>query len=338
MDALAFLGRPNPSLERLYVLHGDEAFLKRQVTRAIRDLAVGPDGDESAVSTFGEKVLFSTVWDELESLPFYSPKRMVVVENADPFVTAHRALLEKKIEGKQLPASGLLVLDVKTWPANTRLAKMVAGASSIVCKTPPTKALAAWSADWAQRQHQKQLPTNAGQLLVELVGDDLGLLDQELLKLAIYVGDRVRITVEDVDLLVGNNRTQNVWRLLDLVGEGNGAEALRVLQRSLEQGEEPFRLVGLLASQLRKLALASRLILGEKMSMGAALAQAGVPPFATRGAEQQLKHLGRRRLLRLFESILELQLDLRGNSPLRAETILERFLLRLAVKLPAVAS
>ena len=42
--------------------------------------------------------------------------------------------------------------------------------------------------------------------LCELVGPEMGLLDQELLKLAIYVGDRKRIDVDDVDKLVGRSR------------------------------------------------------------------------------------------------------------------------------------
>jgi hypothetical protein len=50
MDSLAFLERaarakPLP----LYVLHGDESFLKRQTLRAIRAIVVGPDADDGAI-------------------------------------------------------------------------------------------------------------------------------------------------------------------------------------------------------------------------------------------------------------------------------------------------
>ena len=41
-------------------------------------------------------------------------------------------------------------------------------------------------------------------MLVELIGPEMGLLDQELLKLSIYVGDRPKIEQADVDRLVGN--------------------------------------------------------------------------------------------------------------------------------------
>ena len=62
----------------LYVLHGDEAFLKRQALRAIRDLALGPDGDEQAVSLYTDKATFAEVFDDLDTVPFFFPRRLVV--------------------------------------------------------------------------------------------------------------------------------------------------------------------------------------------------------------------------------------------------------------------
>jgi DNA polymerase-3 subunit delta len=325
MDALAFLDKAPTKLAPLYVVCGDEAFLRRLVIDALKSRAAGDD--ESAISVFpGDKAEFAAVWDELESAPFFAPRRVVVVAEADPFVTRYRTLLEKKVAG-ELPATGLLILDVRTWPANTRLAKLVADA--IVCKTP-AKGLDSWAGNWAQQRHGKQMPEDAARLLVELVGPEMGLLDQEIQKLAIYVGDRDRITAENVDRLVGNSRTENTWKILELVGQNRPGDALRLLQRSLEKGEEPMRLVGTLGSQLRKLAQAARRTATLKMPLAASLAQSGIPPFALRSAEQQLRHLTRARALKLYDLLLELNLDIRGNSPLPIETLLERFLLRLA--------
>ena len=63
MDALAFLNRPPAAVGPLYVLHGDEAFLKRQALLAIRERAVGPDADEQAVSVYaGDVATFAQVF------------------------------------------------------------------------------------------------------------------------------------------------------------------------------------------------------------------------------------------------------------------------------------
>jgi DNA polymerase-3 subunit delta len=333
MDALPFLARKSTALEPLYVVAGDEAFLKRLAIKKLRAAALGDDADDSAVSTYaGESAAFAAVWDELESLPFFAPKRVVIIEDADKFVTKHRGYLEKKIEAKALPKSGLFVLEVKTWPANTRLAKMVDANATIVCKAPPAYKMAQWACEWAASQHQKTLPLQAGQLLVDLVGSDMGLLDQEILKLAIYVGDKDKIATEDVDRLVGNSRTENTWQIFDLIGQGQTAASLRYLQRLIEQGDEPMRILGAFSMQLRRLAQAARLATSQNMALGPGLAAAGVPPFGLKSAEAQLRHLTRKRALKLYDWLLELNLDLRGESPLGETTLLERFLLRLAAK------
>src|SRR5205085_2744898 len=99
----------------------------------------------------------------------------------------------------------------------------------------------------------------AAALLVELIGPEMGLLDQELLKLTSYVGDRKRIDVQDVDTLVGRSRAENTWKIFDAIGAGQTREALAILDRLLDQGDDPHRLLGAFSSQLRRLAQASRL-------------------------------------------------------------------------------
>lgn len=322
---MAFIKGTGP-IGPLYVLHGDEEFLKRQALLALRRRALGED--EQSVSTHaGDKATFAAVFDELQTLPFFAPRRIVMVEGADPFVTKFRPQLEKCIG--TLPPTGVLVLDVKTWAANTRLAKMVDNAATIVCKAPPPYKLPPWCMEWAAAQHQKQLPAAAAELLVDLVGPEMGLLDQELLKLAIYVGDRKKIDAADVDRLVGNNRAESTWKIFDALADGDAAGALAILDRALDQGEDAHKIMGAFGMQLRRLAQAGRLAT-QGTHLRSALAQVGIPPFAVDSAEKQLRHLTRRRTARLYDWLLEVQMGLRGESPLPERTLLERFLLRLA--------
>jgi DNA polymerase-3 subunit delta len=252
-----------------------------------------------------------------------------VVDNGDPFVTKNRGELEKRLA--HVPETGLLILDVKTWASNTRLAKMVDKAATIVCKAPSSQQLPGWCIEWCASQYKKQIAPDAARLLTELVDPEMGLLDQELLKLSIYIGAKPKIEFADVDTLVGNNRAQDIWKIFDAIGSGNVKDALAIVNRLFDQGEEPMRIIGAMSWQLRKLAQAARLS-SQGVSIGAAIARAGVPPFKVRDAETQIKHLGRRRLDRLYDWLLQINMDLRGNSTLSARTLFERFLLKLARK------
>jgi DNA polymerase-3 subunit delta len=310
------------------VLHGDEDFLKRQALAALRAWVVG-EGDASlSCSAYpGEKAVWADVHDELETLPFLGGRRLVAIEGADPFVTKHRAALEKYVGRPS--ATGVLVLEVKSWPANTRLAKLVDANGTLVCKALPAARLPEWCARWAASRHGKQLAAPAARLLVELVGPDMGLLDQELAKLAVYAGEASRIDSADVDKLVGNSRAEDVWKIFTAISAGRAGEALTILDRLFAQGQEPLRILGAFGSELRPLAKALRLS-ARGQSLGAALEAAGVLEWKARSAQQQMKHLGRRRLERLYDWLLEVDLGLKGGSQLAPRTLLERLVVRLA--------
>src|SRR5437867_2361569 len=329
MDAFAFIEKP-PDAKKLapvYVLHGDEDFLKRQVLSVLRKVVFGSEENEFGFSTQpGDKAEFATVRSELETVPFLSPRRLVVIEAADPFVSQYRSALEKYVSK---PAeSGILVLEVKSWPSNTKLYKMIPPAGSINCQAPEAYRLSAWCVKWSGAQYEKELSKSAAELLVELVGPEMGILNQELAKLAAYVGSKTKIETEDVDCLVGRCREQNTWKIFEAVGRGRAAEALAVIDQLLEQGEDALGVLAPMAWQLRGLAKAARLS-QQGVPLPQAIARAGFK-FKMHEVEQQLRHLGRRRLNRLYEWLLETDSGLKGGSQLPKRTILERLVVQLA--------
>ena len=329
MDSLVFLERKSERAPRpVYALYGDERFLKRRVLIALRTLVLGNEDDGCGLSRHaGDKANYSTVSTELASAAFFSPRRLVIVEDADPFVTRERAKLEKYFASPS--STGVLVLDVQTWPSNTRLAKLVPNDASLTCKAPAAAKLPDWCVQWSAASNGKQLVAAAARLLVDLIGAEMGLLDQELAKLAAYVGDAKRIDVADVDALVGASRSENTWRIFDLIGDGKTDEALTLLDRLFGQGEDSFRLLGAFSMQLRRLAQAGRLT-AQGASIHTALDEVGVPPFGRGAAEKQMRRLGRSRLGRLYDLLLQIDLGLKGLSPLPPRTLFERLVVELA--------
>src|SRR5919109_3589376 len=136
MDALPFLDKAARSKRQpVYALVGDEDFLKRRCRDAVIALVVGDADPTFAVSVYpGDGLDFSTVRNDLDTLPFLAPARVVVVEGADPFVTEHRPALERYVQDPS--KIGVLVLDVKSFPETTKLAKSLPDAAKIKCEAP----------------------------------------------------------------------------------------------------------------------------------------------------------------------------------------------------------
>jgi DNA polymerase-3 subunit delta len=331
MDAWTFIeqtkrGDPQP----VYVLVGEERFLQRLALETIRDLVFRDNPNDLAYSAYeGDVAKWADVGDELQTLPFLSSRRLVVVQEADGFVTRFREALEKYV---QRPSrSGVLVLVVRTWRSNTRLAKLIPDKATIKCEALPAYRLPAWCVQWASR-YGKQLTAPAAQLLVEFVGAEMGVLDQELAKLASYVGNASTIEPKDVDALVGHSRVETAWQMLEALGEGKLAAALATLHHLLDQGEEPVAILGAVSWQLRRLAQVAQLQ-RQGVALPTAMSRVGVPPFAQKRMEEQLRRLGPR-AQKLYDWLLEADLGLKTSGGLSPPMVLERLLMRLAGAAP----
>ena len=329
MEAFTFLDAAGKSKPRpAYVLAGDEAFLKRRVRAALDQLLIGDADPAFAVSAIsGDRAEWPAIRAELDTLPFLSPRRVVVVEAADPFVTKYRAALEKFVADPS--KVGTLVLDVKTWPSNTKLAKLVPDAATITCKTPSADKLGTWCREWAKTAYDKSLDADAAGWLVELAGPEMGVLDQELAKLAVYVGDAKAISREDVDRLVGRGRNAETFAIFEKIAAGRPADALALLERLIEQGEDPLALLGAFSWQLRQLGQVNS-YLRSGLGPAAAMDRAEVKPFTRGRVDTLLRHLGRRRLDMLYDWLLEADLGMKGSSQLPPRVIMERLVVKLA--------
>jgi DNA polymerase III subunit delta len=328
MDSLTFLEKaPGLEPQPLYALYGDGDFLKRLVVAALHRIVLPSEIESFGFTTYtGDTAEWAAVNDELHTLPFLGPRRLIVIENADPFVSEYRGQLESYASAPS--ASAVLVLVAKTWTSTTRLARMLDNRVTIECKTPPAYRLPDWCRNHAAAAYDKQISVQGARLLVDLVGPEMGQLDQELAKLAAYAGKAKSIEVEDVDKLVGSSRAENMWKIFDAIGAGDTATALGILDRVFDQGDEPIRILGAFSMQLRRLTQVARLT-EQGRSLGQAADEAGIPPFAQRSTEQQLRHLGRRRLDQLYDWLIEVDLGLKGSSPLTPRTLLERLIVRL---------
>jgi DNA polymerase-3 subunit delta len=328
MDALKFLEKPPKEIQPLYVVVGDEEFLKGQVLTALQPLILGDADPEFAWSKFpGDTVEWPAIRGELDTLPFLSPRRVVAIESADPFVTKYRQALEKYVG--QPSKCGVLILEVKSWPANTKLAKMISAAATIVCNSQKVAALVGWCSTHAKAAHGKTLDRDAAAWLVELVGDEMGLLDQEIAKLAVYVGDAAEITRGDIDQLVGQSRAAQTFKIFEAIGAERPADALAILHQLFEQGEDEHRVLGAFTWQLTRLARLGRAV-ESGMSLAAACEAAGIIPWQRANFEQQARHLGRRRLGKLYDWLLDADFTMKSTGGLPGRLLLERLIVRMA--------
>jgi DNA polymerase III subunit delta len=349
VNALEFLSDPKKHPARhVCAVYGDDGFLKMEVMAALRREAAGGSEREFALSIFsGRDAQLREVFDALATRSLFgSGRQLVTVEEADPFVTQFREQLEDYVAR---PAKGsVLVLDVKTWPSNTRLAKAVAtDGLTIDCRsyeslkgaelTARTRQMKRWLTDRATNEHQVRLDSAAVDALFELVPPELGILIQEIDKLALFAGQKGTIDVDLVRNNVGGWRVRAIWDMIDAAADGRGAEALAQFNRLIISGEKPQGLLPQIATSLRRFSAAVNLLeeaAAERrpLSPRGALEQAGVPPFVLPKAERQLRRMGRQRARQITGWLIAADLAMKGHNSAddRARIELEKLIVRLA--------
>jgi DNA polymerase-3 subunit delta len=340
LHAIDFLGPAGAktAVPAVVAVFGDEPFLVRLVLAALKDRVLGSGDADFSLSTFdGDSADWRSVADELSTMAMFGGgRRLVVVEDADDFVSRNRPQLEDYVAAPR--ATGALVLAVKTWSSTTRLAKAVAeGGLAIECKAPSEARLVKWLITRAKEAHRGTLEPAAAETLIELVGPQLGLLDQQLARLAVSVGAGEPITADLVSDTVGGWRTKTAWEMLDAAASGDAPAALEQLDRLITSGDQPIALLAQMASTLRRFATATRLVeqaerAGRRASLRPALEQAGFKSFVLNKAESQLRQLGRHRAGQLYNWLLEADLALKGtsSSPPKARLVLEKLIARMS--------
>ncbi len=337
LHAVDYLDAPEQHPPRpVNVVFGEESFLKRHALSNLKRQALGTSDADFSLTVFeGKQAALADVLDELSTIAMFGGSaRLVLVEEADDFVTRYRSELEDYVQSPR--PTGKLILETKSWPATTRLYKAVAAKGlPIECSALKAAETPKWLVGWAKKTHGVQLASAAAGMLVDFVGTELGLLDQEVSRLALSVGQDRKISAQMVSQNVGSWRARTTWDMLDAALAGDMKGSLTQLDRLLLAGEAPIAILGQIAASLRRYAAATRIILAgehcrQRVSVGDALQQAGVRSFVLKKAEGQLRHLGRERGSQLYQWLVETDLALKGNSALAPRLVIENLLIRLS--------
>jgi len=349
VHALDFLQKPSSySLGPLVLVAGSDAYLRRLVIDEIiaeyQKISQAP-----FQSMIGEQLEWRDLARDLATGSLFEPEypRLIIVDDADTFVSANRARLEKYATAPGTTAR--LVIVVHALAANTKLYQIAASQHLIIqCKAPELsggravdeRRVTAWLRFRSQSKHQIQLEQDAAEAMIALIGPEFGLLDQELAKLAVQIWPERRITADLVRQHVGNWRLRTGWDLIDAITSGDVPAALDLLQRLLECGDGDVNMIfGQISWALRQYAAATRNVqraerAGRKITVQQALSAAGVrdyPPGNLQRAVAQLRRIGRQRGSQLYRWLLETDLALKGSHarPGRARFALEQLILRL---------
>lgn len=317
----------------VYAIVGAERFLVREALTALLERLDSASDGSGATVFDGAEAGLAEVLDEVRTMSLLGGRRVAVVDDADPFISMHRAALERYCQN---PCdSGVLVFLCRTLPRTTRLHKAIAENGKLIpCETPKGRGVVDWIARRASAIHGKRMASAAAAALREYAGDELGLLDTELSKLATFVGDRAEITAEDIRSLTGRHREERVFAVTDAMASGDVEAALWHWEQVLATDRAaPVRAVAGLAWSVRRL-LDARRQWDSGTSIESLARGLFTPPDVL---ARRFKRISTRDLEDQQRDLLEVD-ELVKTGAATVETAVERFIVRHSRPVAAVSS
>ncbi|NPV52762.1 MAG: DNA polymerase III subunit delta [Firmicutes bacterium] len=270
----------------VYLLYGEETLMRDEVASALVDAILDGEMDPSTrdfnLTTFdAAETPADTITGAIVSLPIFAPKRVIVVKNLDALKVEAEARIADAIF--QMPGTNVVILVAEKNDGRRRIFNVV----TRVGRAVEFKRLYPRDAqDWVIKKAGRMgltLDARAALYLVSAVGVDLRRLETELEKIRTYLGDveGARVSENDIAELVGKSLEEDIFALLDAVGNRNLDAALDCLNSITRRGEPAIRVITMVAWQLRGI-LQARLLRDAKMPMNKIISELGRAPFAVR--------------------------------------------------------
>jgi len=234
---------------RVHAIVGPDSFLAEEALAAILATAVGADRGEAVQTLRGDENTWSRVLDAARTRSLFASRRVVVVRNAEALKGPEEGLAEYLEDPN--PDVGLVFMAGRPDKRRTAWKTLLAGAETISAE-PLKGARLRSRVNEELRRRQLPLDPDAGNELVERVGQDLRRLMGELDKLEAFAVGHKRLSAQDVAAVLGRGFARPFWLLGDAVAERRTGQALELVASLLDDGEEAPMLLGAVYQSLRR--------------------------------------------------------------------------------------
>ncbi len=341
-------------LKPAYVFVGDEAFFRKRCRDAILQHLVAPDALDFSLFEFDlSETSLSEVLDRARTPSLMAPFQVFFIRGVK--ILFGRGSNEEKIttiadycKNPNPDALLVFVADHISIPADARRMEMtdkdryqkirddlgpICGIVELA-RVEEGEAVR-WIGEYCSTRGVK-MDADGARELVDALGGDMMMISNELEKLILYVGEKKRIALGDVETMVLAAKQRSLYELTDAISLKDRVHALKVLDAMLSSGDGEEAAIGhlyMLAKTFRQmLVILERNVRDQRMLWAALWQGFRVPPFAADDIIRQARrYKSKRELTRVIRLVARADLALRSNPPGK-RLILEKLVLDLCAE------
>ena len=275
-------------LAPVYFIYGSEAYFIENLKNQLIEKIAGNNEDSLSVYDL-EEISIEDVVNDAETYPFFSDRKLVIATNPvflkakpDKLPFEHDiSALEKYIMSPVDYSTLVIIAPYEKVDERKKINKLLKKQTTVaVCNPIKDNDLKQWI-DSLARQLTITISSGAYEIFEAELSTNLHQLENEIKKIALYVGQNGEITKEIAEEMVSHTTNTSSLRLVDAVIERNLHKAIRIYKDLEKMKEEPIALIGLIAFQFRSI-LRVKLLKQQGYSQFQMQKQLGIHPYVVK--------------------------------------------------------
>lgn len=266
------------NFKKAYLLYGEETYLRQQYKERLVK-ALNPEGDTMNFTHYeGKDIPVAEIISFCETMPFFADRRVALIENSGFFKNKCEELADYL---KDYPDYVTLIFVEEEVDKRSRMYKSVKKTGyEVEFKRQGEQVLMRWAAGILSKEGKK-ITQRDMQMLLEMTGDDMGIIRMELEKLISYTMGRDVINSEDIRTICTTQIENKIFEMIRAVADKKQSRALDLYNDLLMLKESPMKILTLLSRQYHQLFLVKKMS-EEGLAQKEIAAKLGVQDFVVR--------------------------------------------------------
>lgn len=328
------------NFKKSYVFYGKESYLLDNVIKVSKEVLNPSLLDFNFSILDGRELTLYTFLSSLETLPFAENKRIIIVKDFELLRGKRKNFSEDDEERltdyfKNIPDTSVLIFLVYGDIDKRKKIVKELGKSGILfnCDKLRGNELLKWTKNRFQKE---KVIIDQSTLIYFLDNEDyenknsnktLSDLENEIIKISSFVGTGNSITSEVIDKLSPQKIENDIFKLIDSIGNKNANLSIKILNDMIIEGESPLMILSMIGRQFRIIIQSKEL---QKMGYSSSIIaqKINVHPYIVSKALKQGLNFEQGSILNLLNEVLNIDFSIK-NGLIKDNLALEVFISKI---------
>lgn len=279
----------------------------------------------------GEKMDYQDFRCETRTMPMFNERKLIILTN----IFDNQEFKEKFLKNSRecVKSENVFIFyEQKLIKKNDALFKFLKKEA----KSQEFQSLSGYKLkNWIKKEAQKyncEIEPSALEKLINLLGNDLWRISEEIKKLVSYVHSvrdagvsigtkKKEIGLREINLLIKPEIENDIFKTIDAIASKNKSRALALLHQHTEEGESPLYLLSMINFQFRNV-LEVKNLLKKNYSYWEVRKKSALHPFVIQKSCKQAENFSEEELGKIYQKLFEADLNIKTGR-LNPETALD---------------